>query len=319
MRGEMPEYVPNYNLFAWRAQCSFLFKNRELNGKGFDVFGVEFVGTKEADGAALPKPGSYILDDITRWRDVIKAPDLSNIDWETMAKKDLAHIDRRVDPAYCFTHNGYFQALMNFMGFTEGLCALHEEPEEVYALFDYLCDFYCEIEKNLIQYYKPDYINLQDDTATAQNPFISPQMYRDLILPFHKRQADIARAHDIPLSMHNCGRCEDFIDDWLEIGISAWDPAQVMNDLPGIKAKYGRKLALVGCWDSSGPVSWPSSDDQLLRDALVEYVDTYAPGGGFCFAAYIMGSTVDENSRRKLGIIADFYQNYAKNWYQTHA
>ena len=30
---------------------------------------------------------------------------------------------------------------MAFMGFTEGLCAMAEEPEEVYALFDYMCDF----------------------------------------------------------------------------------------------------------------------------------------------------------------------------------
>ena len=42
-------------------------------------------------------------------------------------------------------HAGYFQNLMAFMGFTEGLLAMYEEPEEVYALFDYICSFYCEV------------------------------------------------------------------------------------------------------------------------------------------------------------------------------
>ena len=108
---------------------------------GFDVWGVEYVATKETGYMSLPKPGRFILDDICRWRDIIKAPDISHIDWETMAKKDLAQVDRTQTSVTATIHVGYFQQLMNLMGFTEGLCAMLEEPEEVMALFEYMNQF----------------------------------------------------------------------------------------------------------------------------------------------------------------------------------
>jgi hypothetical protein len=53
-----------------------------------------------------------------------QAPDLSGIDWETMAKKDLErlNIDRRQTALSFGLHMGFFQNLMAFMGFSEG-CA----------------------------------------------------------------------------------------------------------------------------------------------------------------------------------------------------
>jgi hypothetical protein len=78
--------------------------------------------------------------------------------------------------------------------------------------------------------------------------------------------------------MHCCGRCEDFIEDWMSFGVSSWNPAQVMNDLAGIKKKYGNKMALIGCWDSSGPASWSGSSEDLVRQAVRDCIDRYAPG-----------------------------------------
>lgn len=317
LRGEMPAFLPKFDMMGWGVLPSVFNDRRTPDGGGFDMFGVEFVATREAAGGALPVPGKFILDDITRWRDVIRVPSLDGVDWEAAARKDLKDKDTVHNPVN-LSIGDFFQRLMAFMGFTEGLCAMYEEPEEVYALFDYLCDFYCEMLRRALPHYKPDVFVLADDTATAQNPFISPQMYRDLVKPFHKRLADIALDRGLPVEMHNCGRCEDSIDDWIDIGVSAWDPAQVTNNLLGIREKYGRRLALIGCWDTSGPVSWLDSDDRLLRDALIEYVDTFAPGGGFCYNAYVMGARDDPDAIRKMGIINEVYWDYARNWYDMH-
>jgi hypothetical protein len=46
------------------------------------------------------------------------------------------------------------------------------------------------------------------------------------------------------IDRHDCGKSEQFIDDWLEIGVSAWNPVQVTNDCVGIKKKYGNRLRL---------------------------------------------------------------------------
>ena len=171
----------------------------------------------------------------------------------------------------------YFQRLMGFMGFTEGLCAMYEEPEAVYDLFTYLSDFHLEKEKIFRHYYNPDIWYLLDDNATKLNPFISPEMNWRLVIPFQKKQADLARDAGCRVLMHDCGRCEDFIDDWLEIGVSAWDQAQIQNDLLDIKEQYGMRMGIIGGWDYQGPPIWPDTPDEVMMEAAVQYVDTLAP------------------------------------------
>lgn len=320
-RGEMPEWIPRYLVpspgkkpaYVW-VRPSFLEANRTPEG-GFDIWGVEYVATKETGGMALPVPGKFILDDITKWRDIIRVPDFGEVDWETMAKKDLANIDRNETAIGGGVHVGYFQQLMNFMGFTEGLCTLYDDPEEVLALYDYMSAFYTGVVKNYLHYYKPDVFGITDDTATAQNPFISVDMYRTLVKPYHTKEASLAMELGLPVDMHDCGRCEDFIEDWLDFGVCMWNPAQTMNDLKGIKEKYGRKLALIGCWDSSGPVAWPGATEEMVKEAVRECIDQYAPDGGFVFWASTYGAADDIEMQNKKRWIQEEYDSYGRTFY----
>ena len=312
-----PEYVslsrPSPRQRRLRSQ---LPNARRTPQGGFDIWGVEFVTTKDTGGMAIPKPGKFILDDITKWRDVIKAPDISDIDWETMAKKDLARIDRSRTAVSAMVHVGYFQSLCNFMGFNEGLMAMIEEPEEVYELFEYMSSFWVQICSKIRDYYKPDIWGVTDDTATATNPFISPETYRNLVKPFHKREAAFGVEMGIPVDMHNCGRCEDFIDVWLDIGVTCWNPAQTMNDLKGIKKKYGNKLVLEGCWDSSGPAGWPGATEEVVKQAVRDTIDAYAPGGGFIFWASTYGAADDEDFLNRKRWITEEYDAYGRTFYK---
>ncbi|MDR3278249.1 MAG: veratrol--corrinoid protein metyltransferase [Oscillospiraceae bacterium] len=324
MRGEQPLWVPRYSMAPDRyskyppavlpVAPSFLNARRTPEG-GFDMWGVPHVVTAETGGAALPEPGRFILTDITKWRDVVKAPDVSGIDWEQLAKKDLAGFDRENTAVLATTHVGYFQQLMAFMGFTEGLCAIYEEPEEVHALFSYMADFFAGITKKMIEYYKPDVADLTDDTATALNPFISPETYRALVKPYHKRQTQSAVDAGLPVMMHNCGRCEDSIEDWFDLGVTAWNPAQVMNDLDGVKKKYGNRIGLCGCWDSEGPVGWAGAKEDFVRQTVREVIDRFAPGGGFCFWGSAYGPVGDAETESRKRWITEEYERYGRVFY----
>jgi hypothetical protein len=276
------------------------------------------VPSKETGNALLPEPNNFILDDITKWRDVIKAPDISDVDWEAQAKKqlDMFKIDRTQSAVAFNLHVGYFQNLMAFMGFTEGLCAMYEEPEEVKALFEYICDFYIDVAEHIIHYYQPDVLTMMDDTAAWKDPFISPQMYHDLVLPSLDRQAKLGRDLGIPITMHNCGRSEPFIEDWLSIGVNAWDPAQSCNDLKGIKAKYGNKLVLMGGWDAVGHLAAPDVTDEEIRQSVREVIDELAPGGGYCFCGGYIGALDDPEVGRKNAVVLDEVETYGGSFYQ---
>lgn len=326
LRGEIPEWVPRFTYGAppgakpvpnQMVEPPFLSEYR-MTGGGNDIWGVQFVPTKEAGGGMLPKPGEFILKDIKKWRDVIQAPDVSGFDWEGIAKKHLEslQIDRTQTAITFALHFGYFQHLMAFMGFTEGLCAMHEEPDEVMALFDYLCDFYCTVAENIMHYYEPDIFSIADDTAAWLNPFISPEMYRRLLLPFHDRQASIAREAGIIIGMHNCGRAECFIDDWLAIGVSMWDPAQTINDLEGIKQKYGNKLIIAGGWDARGVLASPDVTDQQIYNSVKAAMDRLAPGGGYVFGGGFLGALDDPEVKRKNSVLAQAVEEIGHNFYK---
>ncbi|SFA68715.1 Uroporphyrinogen decarboxylase (URO-D) [Acetitomaculum ruminis DSM 5522] len=329
-KGECPEWVPTYSFGKLpgmmpqdleRLASSYvgpgvLNEKRTPTG-GFDCWGVEFVATEGTGMASLPKPGQFILDDIRKWRDVIKAPDLSGVDWEAMAKKDLemADIDQKNTATIFALNIGYFEELMAFMGFTEGLCALSEEPEECKELIMYMADFYVDVAEKCIDYYNVDVLNITDDTATKLSPFISPQTYRDIIKPAHAKQAEVARKRGIPIEMHCCGRCEDLIDDWIDFGVVAWNPAQTTNDLKAIKEKYGNSLAICGGWDFEGKVADPNIGEEEFKQTVRDAIDAYAPGGGYCWCAGALGAIGDPITDKKNKWMAEEVSDYGRSFY----
>ncbi len=85
-----------------------------------------------------------------------------------------------------------------------------------------------------------------------------------------------------------------------------------------IKSRYLHKLALCGGWDNQGLISRPETPDEALTAALYEYVDTFAPGGGFVFMAGVTGDMKDERVKKKQELVKKFYYDYAKDYYKTH-
>jgi hypothetical protein len=294
---------------------SFLSNRRTPEG-GEDIFGVPYAPSSEMAGTSLPKPNAFILKDIRQWRDVIKVPDISGIDWEGMAKKDMANINTNEVAVILGSGGGYFQRLMNFMGFSEGLMALFEEPEEVLALNEYLADFYDEVLRKSLKYYPCDIVSIGDDTAAYRDPFLSPAMYKQLIKPYHARLGNIAYEAGKRVMMHCCGRCEDFIEDWIDFHITSWNPCQVTNDLAGIKKKYGNKLVLIGCHDTEGPNGWPGASEEVVRASVRECIDEYAAGGGYIFHASFYGPKDDQECENKKRWVGEEYESYRETPYK---
>ena len=292
-------------------------------GGGKDIWGVTWVPSESTMNALLPEPNNFILDDITKWHDIVKAPSLADVDWEAMVKKQIdgmtamGILDRETQALHLSTHVGYFQMLMAFMGFVEGICAIVDEPEEVYALMEYLSDFYCEVERKMIEYAKPDVFQIIDDTAAQARPFISREQYRELFWPFQKKQADIAHEYGIPVAMHCCGKCEIFIDDWREMGVCAWDPAQPVNDLAAVKAKYGNDLVIIGGWDPTPHMIFDDVTEEELRQSVRDAIDKFAPGGGYVWCMGLMRSVGREaQTDWKNKIILDEAYRYGSTFYQ---
>lgn len=312
---ECPESVPTSAMSMFRP--SILNTRRNPNGSGFDQWGIEYVISEESGfaGGFIPKPGEFMLEDITKWRDVLTAPDLTNVDWEAMAKKDMENIDRDRAPVASDAVTGFFQALINYMGFTEGLCACYEEPEEVKAIMEWHNSINLEIAKNIIKYYKPDMLWLPDDVATARSPFISQEMFQELFKPYWKQYTELFLDAGIPCQLHCCGECTILLDDFVDCGFTAWDPAQVMNDLVAVKAKYGNNFAIVGGWDGTGRVADPDTTEEEVRALVREKIDTLGAGGGFVWQGGVNPRPDMPNLEERIAWIYDEVAKYGTNYY----
>jgi hypothetical protein len=324
LRGGIPEYMPAYCVpFMMGVREELLTPQSAPDGPIVTGLGVTYVGNKENNYGAMPEPGKILIDDIAKWREKLKIRDITGRDWESYYKENSKHIDREKF-CVCVDGSDYFLTLVSLMGFEGALMALYEEPEEVIELFTEISKFYTTVMKAQMYWLKPEIYILMDDDSAYTAPFISLDIYRRIIKPFHKLHADIALESGCFIDRHDCGKSEQFIEDWLEIGVRAWNPCQITNDCKGIKQKYGSRLALAGCWDSQG---WSARsqtgkiDERELWDAMVEYVDTFAPGGGFTFAAGIgmPGPNPDEKTKHWMDFLQKFYNDYAKDWYKNHA
>ena len=334
LSGEIPEWVPSYSYYGslpgvdedppnMSVMNSYINGNRPPPGSGIkefkDIWGVPYESVELVGGFALPKPGHFILDDITKWRDVIKAPDISAIDWEKVAKTDLDKLEYSRDNVALFYNpgGGYFQMLMAFMGFNEGLCAMFEEPEEVKALFDYLHEFYFSIAAKYIEYVQPDVLSLGDDTASERAPFVSVDMYRELLLPYYDDFARLGRDRGIPINFHNCGKSGVFFYDLVRIGITSWEPVQLSNDILEIQKRFGRHLVIGGGWEGRGRLLAPDVTDEEIRESVRVAIDTYATNGGFMFAgAFTPGSIGDDRVKHLNEVLQKEVYDYGHKFYK---
>ena len=329
LRGEQPYWVPYYSFGAMPGMTHpapvvgfsfpFMSGNRKAGG-GKDIWGVNWVGSDSTAGALIPEPNNFILDDIRKWPDVIKAINLDEIDLEQQVKQGFEElyaigVNREDSCIELNLHFGYFQTLVSFMGFENALCAMYEEPEEVKALLTYLCDWYTTLLERTIDLIKPDIYGLCDDVATERAPFMSPEMYREMILPFHDREAKFARDRGLPIGMHCCGQCMDIIDDWVNIGVVVWNPAQVSNDLKAVKAKYGNKLVIAGGYDRSGRLLEPDCTEEEIRESVRKTINGLAEGGGYCFCGTFLGPTGDKITAWKNEIVRDEVYKYGTTFY----
>jgi hypothetical protein len=301
---QMPEYVPVYSLM-WAFNNPAVFREgRSPNGTGVDYLGVEWAFS-EIVGASLPAPGKFILDDITKWRDVIKLPDFaSSVDWSIMAKeaKDNWNPDNPFGGGTA-PSVGFFESVMSFMGFDEGLMACYEEPEEVKALLEYLCDWSVDLAKLYVQHYKPDFGFMADDIAHEHNPFVSVEMFDELFAPVWSRYYNVFLEAGLPVGNHNCGYFEPLVPSLVKMGCSFWDPVQSSNDISGIKEKFGTKIAMCTGYDMR--FTPDDATEEQIRSDFRDYLNKNAPGGAFAMFEYTppnpdmppMGSERDRNRR----------------------
>lgn len=271
-------YVPNFFTDFDFLKPETMNERAEAGGK--DWFGVEWEFVPLVL-AAMVKPGTKVLTDITKWREQVHFPDHDAIDWEAAAKKETAGWDRENKISYLMLINGMFERTHALMGFEDAFMAMYDEPEEYQALVDAITDYKVKLIEIMGKYYKPDVLCFHDDYGANDRMLMSPDLWRQFFKAPLKRVIDAAHKAGIIYEHHSCGYIEPIFDELVELGIDAIDPLQITNPIRQLKNKYEHRLTFVGGYDTQNVYDRPGVTEEEIREETKRTMDLMAPGGSF--------------------------------------
>jgi uroporphyrinogen-III decarboxylase len=138
------------------------------------------------------------------------------------------------------------------------------------------------------------------DFGTQRGEFFSPDIYRELYLPYHRQINDWVHANTKwKTFLHCCGSVYRLIPHFIEAGVDILNPVQcsAANMAPDrLKREFGDRLVLWGGGVDTQK-TLPFGTPEEVRAEVTERIRALAPGGGYVFNAVhnIQAKTPVEN------------------------
>jgi len=144
--------------------------------------------------------------------------------------------------AWFVTRIGIFPTMLS-MGIENFCIAVYENRSLVEAALDRYYDWMMVVAERICQMGFDVFVST-DDFAFKTGPFLSPAMFRDLVVPRHQR---VAEKISIPWILHSDGDVMPYLEDLLDLGISGLHPNEKgAMDIRAIKREYGGRICLLG-------------------------------------------------------------------------
>jgi uroporphyrinogen decarboxylase len=145
-----------------------------------------------------------------------------------------------------------------------------------------------------------DIIKIGDDLGTQDGLLISPEMYREILKPFHADFLQFIKERTkAKVLFHSDGDVFALIDDFIEIGVDILNPIQTsagkMSDLEGLKKHYGKNMVFCGGIDTQRIL--PYGTPEQVRQEVRRVMHILGPGGGYMMASVhtVMNDVPPEN------------------------
>ena len=175
-------------------------------------------------------------------------------------------------------------------GYEQYYIDLAINKSNVAYMLDRLVDFKCAFWERALQEVGDlvDVVIEADDLAGQRSLLMSPDTYRSLIKPRHRRLFSFIKEQaPAKLFFHSCGAVRPLIPDFIDAGIDILNPVQVSAagmDLHELKQEFGRDLVFWGGGVDTQGVLGRGTAEEVKQDVR-RNVEALAPGGGFVFAA----------------------------------
>jgi len=170
-------------------------------------------------------------------------------------------------------------AITRFGDFETSMMMYALEPEVIHAANRQKV----ALQNALDEYYirrEADAVLLSQDMGTTKGPLISPQMFKELCLPYLKQRAEHVKQYLPQIVMHNCGNTVALMEMLIDCGIDCYQSLQTNAgmEIGRLKEMFGGRICFWGGVAVEILLTGTTGD---VRQEVQQAMRRGAPGGGF--------------------------------------
>lgn len=243
-------------------------------------------------------PGNFVIADDTAdlsrgmrpWQSETEGPigsreDFANFLWPGLEDKKYSRFDfvkERLPKGMGIIAAlpGVFETTRGLMGITGLSYMLHDDPALVSDVFSRVGETTLKAIENISQIEGVGGIVLAEDIGSKNDLMMAPDVFRQHVLPWHKKMVKAVHDEDKIFILHACGKIEKLMDDFIsDIGIDARHSFEdQITPIEEAKRLYGDHIAVLGGVDMD---ILARGSEQEVRQRTREIISACAPGGGF--------------------------------------
>jgi uroporphyrinogen decarboxylase len=180
--------------------------------------------------------------------------------------------------------NDVFSLPRYLMGFEELMFAFADSPELVVGLIDLSVDINLAMAKEVAAR-GVDFVFTGDDYASAQQPFVSPKLFRELFAPRLKRVVSGFKELGLPVIKHTDGNVRPILECIVDAGFDCLDPIDPVAgmDMGEMKSAYGHRIALKGNVDCARTLAFGTVTEVI--EETREVLRKAGAGGGLILSS----------------------------------
>lgn len=206
------------------------------------------------DKSGTPDHLGFGCDDRDKWERIYKPAMLATGLQIDPARFARAYRTGRERGRWCFIAcvEG-FEETRALLGDEIALMGMAEDPEWIRDVSRIFVDQTMRnLDAVMATGVQPDGLWVYGDMAYNHATVCSPDMYRQLLWPDHKRLAEWAHAHNMKCIFHTDGDVRSVIDLYIAAGFDCLQPleAKANMDLRSLAPRYNRELAFFGNVDA---------------------------------------------------------------------
>lgn len=119
------------------------------------------------------------------------------------------------------------------------------------------------------------------DVAYTYSMLFDPEYWRRYFKPWVKKMIDECHRNNLPVIYHGCGNVNLIFEDFIGMGLDAYNPLEVKAGMDAVKMKlqFGDKIAYCG---NNDIMIWESGDLEVIKRETLRKLNA-AKRGGFIF------------------------------------